>query len=44
MSAYLIVDITIHDPERYQDYVRQVPAFIEKHREYCVTIELTGGD
>jgi len=32
MSAYLIVDITIHDPERYQDYVRQVPACIEKHR------------
>ena len=32
MSAYLIVDITIHDPDRYQDYVRQVPVFIEKHK------------
>lgn len=32
MSAYLIVDITVHDPERYQDYVRQVPDFIEKHK------------
>jgi len=32
MSAYLIVDITIHDTERYQDYVRQVPALIEKHQ------------
>lgn len=32
MSAYLIVDITIHDPDRYQDYVRQVPALIEKYQ------------
>jgi len=32
MATYLIADITVHDPERYQDYVRQVPAFIEKHR------------
>ena len=32
MSAYLIVDITIHDPARYQDYVSQVPALIKKHQ------------
>ena len=32
MSAYLIVDITVHDPERYQDYVRQVPVLINKHQ------------
>ena len=32
MSAYLIVDIIIHDPERYQEYVRQVPDFIKKHK------------
>lgn len=31
MSAYLIVDITVHDSEVYQDYVRQVPALIAKH-------------
>ena len=32
MATYLIADITVHDPERYQDYVRQVPAFIDKHQ------------
>lgn len=32
MSAYLIVDITVHDPDRYQDYVRQVADFIAKHQ------------
>jgi len=31
MSAYLIVDIAVHDREKYADYVRQVPAFIRKH-------------
>ena len=31
MSAYLIVDINVHDTDAYQDYVRQVPAFIAKH-------------
>jgi uncharacterized protein (DUF1330 family) len=31
MATYLIADITVHDPEQYQDYVRQVPAFIDKH-------------
>ncbi len=31
MSAYLIVDIEVHDTERYAEYVKQVPKFIEKH-------------
>jgi uncharacterized protein (DUF1330 family) len=31
MSAYLIVDITVHDRERYAEYVRQVPTLIRKH-------------
>jgi uncharacterized protein (DUF1330 family) len=31
MSAYLVVDITVHDPEKYKEYAHQVPAFIEKH-------------
>ncbi|MCB1672658.1 MAG: DUF1330 domain-containing protein [Gammaproteobacteria bacterium] len=31
MTAYLIADITVHDPDKYQEYVRLVPAFIEKH-------------
>ena len=48
MSAYLIVDITVHDPERYQDYVRQVPVFINKHQgSYRVRggeVEIKEGD
>jgi len=31
MSAYLVADITVHEPEIYQDYVRKAPPFIEKH-------------
>jgi len=31
MSAYLVVDITVHDPEMYQEYVRKAPPYIEKH-------------
>ena len=31
MSAYLIADITIHDPDKFMEYVKAVPAFIEKH-------------
>ena len=26
MPAYVIVNVTVNDPERYPDYVRQVPA------------------
>ena len=31
MTAYVIADITVTDPDRYQEYVRLAPAFIEKH-------------
>ena len=31
MAAYLIADITIHDKEKFMEYVKLVPAFIEKH-------------
>ena len=31
MSALLIVDITVHDTERYKEYVELVPSLIEKH-------------
>jgi len=31
MSAYIIVDITVHDPERYRDYVRAAPDFVARH-------------
>ena len=31
MSAYLIADITVHNPEMYQEYVSKAPPFIEKH-------------
>ena len=37
MTAYILVDITVEEPERYQDYVRQAPAFVAKHGgEYLV--------
>ena len=31
VSAYLVVDIDVTDPEQYQGYVRKAPAFVEKH-------------
>ncbi len=31
MSAYLVIDMTIHDLERFTQYIRGVPAFIKKH-------------
>lgn len=37
MTAYLIIDVDIRDPERYEDYKRQVPALIARHGgEYLV--------
>jgi uncharacterized protein (DUF1330 family) len=30
MAAYLLADITILDPDVYEDYRRQVPAVIKK--------------
>ncbi len=32
MSSYLVVDITVHDTERYKEYVQLVPPLIAKHR------------
>ena len=37
MPAYVIADITVHDPELYEDYRRQVPSVIERYgRRYLV--------
>ena len=37
MTAYLIVDVAIRDPQRYEDYKQKVPALIERHGgEYLV--------
>jgi len=32
MSAYIIVDITVHDPEKYKEYVSIAPGFVAKHQ------------
>ena len=29
MSAYVVVDVTVENPERYPEYTRQVPASLE---------------
>lgn len=48
MPAYVIADVTIKDPERYQDYVRQVPATLEPYGgRFLVrggTVEVAEGD
>lgn len=31
MSVFLIVDITVHDPEMYKEYVSKAPSFVEKY-------------
>jgi len=31
MPAYLLVDIDVHDPERYEEYRAQAPAAIHAH-------------
>jgi uncharacterized protein (DUF1330 family) len=31
MSAYIIVDIDIHDPMQYRNYVSAAPDFVAKH-------------
>lgn len=31
MSAYLIVDISIHDQQQYLEYVKRVPPLVDKH-------------
>jgi len=41
MSAYIIVDIAVHDPEKYKEYVSVAPGFVAKHQgKYIVR----GGD
>jgi uncharacterized protein (DUF1330 family) len=37
MPAYLVIDLDVHDPERYAAYIREVPRFIKKYGgEYIV--------
>lgn len=31
MNAYLILDLTIHDFERFLEYINKIPEFINKH-------------
>ena len=31
MSAYLVIDITVHDQELYHEYVERVPRLVAKH-------------
>jgi uncharacterized protein (DUF1330 family) len=41
MSAYLILDIDVSDPEKYKDYVAVAPDFV---RRYQGTYLVRGGD
>lgn len=37
MTAYIIVDIDVHDEEKYMNYVKQAPAFIARYGgEYLI--------
>lgn len=37
MTAYMIVTMTVHDPDAYEDYKKQVPPLIARHGgEYLV--------
>lgn len=31
MNAYIILDITIHDFDKFREYINKIPEFIEKH-------------
>lgn len=31
MKAYLVVDLTVHDNDTYQQYVKDAPGFVAKH-------------
>jgi uncharacterized protein (DUF1330 family) len=48
MPSYLIVDVSVKDPARYADYIRQVPAVIARHGgEYLVrggAVDVIEGD
>ena len=41
MSAYLILDIAVNDPEKYKEYVAVAPDFV---RKYQGTYLVRGGD
>ena len=37
MAAYVIINLTVKDPEAYKEYIAKAPAFIAKHGgEYLV--------
>jgi len=37
MSIYLLLDNTVHDPKKYAEYMKAVPALVAKHGgEYLV--------
>ena len=31
MNAYLILDLAIHDFDKFSEYIQKIPAFISKH-------------
>ena len=31
MSVYLVVDITVHDPEQFAEYVKKAKPIVERH-------------
>ena len=31
MNAYLILDLSIHDIEKFSEYIQKIPQFIKKH-------------
>lgn len=31
MNAYLILDLTIHDLNKFKEYINRIPEFIKKH-------------
>ena len=31
MSAYIVVDISVHDAEQYKNYVAVAPGYVEKY-------------
>ena len=44
MAAYVIANITVHDPEAYRNYAAVVPETIVKHGGWYVGRAATAGD
>ena len=44
MAAYVIANITVHDPEAYKNYAAVVPETIVKHGGWYVGRAATAGD